>query len=67
MGTVKPVEATAREAARDEYLKTHPAAAQWATFGDFQFYRLVILDVYFVAGFGAMGWVPPAEFAAAHG
>jgi putative heme iron utilization protein len=34
-------------------------------FDDFAFYRLEVADCYFVAGFGAMGWVSGAEYGAA--
>jgi heme iron utilization protein len=41
------------------YLERHPEAAQWAGFGDFAFWRLETKAVYYVAGFGAMGWIEP--------
>jgi putative heme iron utilization protein len=62
MGTIKPVEEEQVDGVREVYLKANPESAQWASFGDFQFYRLEMIDVYFVAGFGAMGWVSPDEF-----
>ena len=31
-------------------------------FGDFAFWRLDVRDVYFVGGFGAMGWIEAAEY-----
>ena len=59
MGTVKPIEPSDVEAIKEGYLKANPEAAQWASFGDFQFYRLQITESYVVAGFGSMGWVKP--------
>lgn len=59
MGTVKPVEPSDVEAIKEGYLDANPEAAQWASFGDFQFYRLEITESYVVAGFGSMGWVKP--------
>lgn len=50
---------------RDEYLRRHQNARHWASFGDFAFYRLEVADLYYVAGFGAMGWVDAAEYHAA--
>lgn len=46
-------------AAEALYLARHPEAAQWAGFGDFAFWRLETIAVYYVAGFGAMGWIEP--------
>lgn len=43
--------------ARRVYVERHPAAAQYVAFGDFDLYRLEIRRVYFVGGFGEMGWV----------
>ena len=34
-------------------------------FDDFGFFRLAIEDVYFVGGFGSMGWVTSKDYAAA--
>jgi len=47
---------------RDVYLREHPEAKQWIEFGDFQFYKLVIANIYWVGGFGEMGWIPPTLF-----
>jgi putative heme iron utilization protein len=48
--------------ARERYLLRHPAAASWVDFDDFAFWRLVAADVYFIGGFGAMGWVDADGF-----
>jgi putative heme iron utilization protein len=42
---------------RDDYLRRHPETRQWIGFSDFGFYRMEIVDAYFVAGFGDMGWI----------
>ena len=39
------------------YLERHPEASQWLGFGDFSFWRLETKAIYYVAGFGAMGWI----------
>ena len=52
------------EAARATYLAAHPDASAWASFRDFAFWRLAIEDVRFVEGFGRMGWIAPADYAA---
>jgi hypothetical protein len=31
-------------------------------FDDFSFYRRNVVDIYYVGGFGVMGWVDPAEY-----
>ncbi len=48
--------------AREIYLARHPTARYWADFGDFGLWRLEVRDIYFVAGFGAMGWVDAGEY-----
>jgi hypothetical protein len=51
--------------ARTAYLAWHQRAAYWVDFDDFAFWRLDVVDVYFVGGFAAMGWVTAAEYSAA--
>ena len=65
LGEIKPVEASDLEAIAKGYLSANPEASQWASFSDFQFYRMKMVDVYVVAGFGSMGWVNPEQFAQA--
>ena len=63
VGTVGRLEdARELDAARADYLARHEEARAWAGFGDFAFYRLDVAGVYWVAGFGAMGWVDPDEY-----
>ena len=66
MGHAARVPDGERPAARALYLERHPGAAEWVDFEDFAFWRLEIGDVYFVGGFGAMGWVTAADYVAAH-
>ncbi len=54
-----------RAAARESYLARHPNAVHWVEFEDFSFWRLDLADVYFVGGFGAMGWVEVGDYEAA--
>jgi putative heme iron utilization protein len=65
VGTGAPVEGGAVAAARAAYLARHPAAAAWADFGDFAFWRVEVEEAYLIAGFGAMGWIGGADYAAA--
>ena len=47
---------------REAYLTRHPEARQWVEFGDFAFYRMEVANVYYVGGFGEMGWVPAGGY-----
>jgi len=45
---------------RRRFLARHPAAAGYADFADFHFYRLKIERAHLVAGFGAIDWIDSA-------
>jgi len=47
---------------RDFYLSRYKNASYWVDFDDFSFYRMDIKDIYFVGGFGAMGWVTVSDY-----
>ena len=66
MGEARRLDAAQASAAREAYLARHQRARYWVDFDDFAFWRLDVLDVYFVGGFAAMDWVTAAEYAAAH-
>jgi putative heme iron utilization protein len=53
------------ESLRATYLERHPSARYWIDFSDFAFFRLDVTDVYFVGGFGVMGWVSADDYRAA--
>jgi hypothetical protein len=53
-------------ACQEAYLAKNPEAVQWLDFGDFSFYRMKIVDIYFIAGFGAMGWISPEDYLQVH-
>lgn len=65
IGEARPVPGREVAAVRATYLARHDGAASWVDFGDFAFWRVDVSDVYFVGGFGAMGWVDGAEYQAA--
>jgi putative heme iron utilization protein len=65
LGAARRLEATETPAARTAYLARHPRAGYWVDFDDFAFWRLDVVDVYFVGGFAAMDWVTAADYAAA--
>jgi putative heme iron utilization protein len=48
---------------RELYLKAHPNSRYWVDFNDFAFFRLEPVDIYYVGGFGVMGWVTAADYA----
>jgi putative heme iron utilization protein len=65
LGPVAPVPAGEVADVRAAYLARHENARYWVDFDDFAFHRMQVVDLYYVAGFGAMGWVEPAAYAAA--
>ncbi len=46
---------------RARYLARHPAAAMYADFRDFAFYRMTVERAHLVAGFGRIHWIDGAE------
>jgi putative heme iron utilization protein len=50
---------------RDLYLSRHENAKYWQEYTDFAYYRLHVSNVYFIGGFGVMGWVSAEEYAGA--
>jgi putative heme iron utilization protein len=49
---------------RQSYLERYPNSKNWVDYEDFSFYRLNVIDVYYVGGFGVMGWVAAEDFRA---
>jgi heme oxygenase (biliverdin-IX-beta and delta-forming) len=62
LGPVTRISASEARAAKEEYLTRYQNARHWVDFEDFGFYRMEVLDLYYVAGFGAMGWVDAADY-----
>jgi len=62
VGSVVPVPETEVGAAREIYLARHANSRYWVDFEDFSFYRMDVVDIYYVGGFGVMGWVSAAEY-----
>jgi putative heme iron utilization protein len=50
------------DAARKLYVERYANSKYWVNFDDFSFYRMDVLDVYFVGGFGVMGWVQAQDY-----
>jgi putative heme iron utilization protein len=47
---------------RKLYLERHANSKYWVDFDDFSFYRMDVVDVYYVGGFGVMGWVSASDY-----
>jgi len=48
--------------ARQLYLARYANSKYWVDFEDFLFYRMDVVDIYYVGGFGVMGWVAATEY-----
>jgi putative heme iron utilization protein len=62
VGNVLPVPNSELSKARDLYLERHANSKYWVDFEDFSFYRMNVVDVYYVGGFGVMGWVSASDY-----
>ena len=50
---------------RDLYLSRYENAKYWQDYTDFAYYRLQVFGVYFIGGFGVMGWVSAEDYRSA--
>ena len=62
LGHAKPVADGEVASVRALYIERHPNSSQWVEFEDFSFYFLNVIDVYYIGGFGVMGWVPNTDY-----
>ena len=62
VGNVLPLQPAEVPAARSLYLQRYENSKYWVDFEDFSFYRMDVVDVYYVGGFGVMGWVAASEY-----
>jgi len=62
LGNTLPVPVPEVARARELYLARHANSKYWVDFDDFSFYRMQVVDVYYVGGFGVMGWVTDSEY-----
>src|SRR6266851_3272568 len=62
VGYALPVPEPEVAEARKLYLARYANSKYWVDFEDFSFYRLDVVDVYYVGGFGVMGWVSASEY-----
>jgi putative heme iron utilization protein len=62
VGNVLLVPAAEVAEARKLYLARYANSKYWVDFEDFSFYRMNVVDVYYVGGFGVMGWVSASDY-----
>jgi len=65
IGSVTRIPEPELATARAVYLTGYPDSKYWVDFEDFFFYRMDVLDVYYVGGFGVMGWVAALDYSQA--
>jgi hypothetical protein len=53
------------EDVRELYLSRYENAKYWQAFTDFAYYRLEVSEVYYIGGFGVMGWVSAEDYRSA--
>src|ERR1017187_7086341 len=63
VGNVLPIPEAEVAEARQLYLARYTSSKYWVDFEDFSFYRMDVVDIYYVGGFGVMGWVSASEYA----
>src|ERR1700678_360621 len=62
VGNVATIPEGETAGARKLYLERYANSKYWVDFEDFSFYRMDVLDVYYVGGFGVMGWVKASDY-----
>ena len=62
IGTAEPVHENDVADVREKYLARHETSRYWVDFPDFSFFRLQPIDLYYVGGFGVMGWVEARDY-----
>jgi putative heme iron utilization protein len=62
VGNVLPIPEPDVAETRKVYLARYANSKNWVDFEDFPFYRMEVMDVYYVGGFGVMGWVSASEY-----
>jgi heme iron utilization protein len=62
IGHAEPVPEQDAASVREQYLARHENSRYWVDFTDFSFFRLQPIDLYYVGGFGVMGWVEAGDY-----
>src|SRR5437762_6501703 len=63
IANARPVEAS-ESAVRERYFRYFPSSRQYDQTHDFTFFRLELVRIRFIGGFGQIFWLDPAEFIA---
>ena len=66
VGNASRIAEAERAEARRIYLERHENSKYWVDFDDFHFFTLDAIDIYYVGGFGVMGWVAAPEYTSAN-
>src|ERR1700735_2450465 len=62
LGNILPIPEPQIAEARKLYLERYANSKYWVDFEDFSFYRMDVVDTYYVGGFGVMSWVAASEY-----
>ena len=62
IGLTESVPPSELHSVREAYLARHENSRYWVDFSDFSFFRLQPIDLYYVGGFGVMGWVDARDY-----
>ncbi len=62
VGNVSAIAPSELAEARLRYLQRHENSKYWVDFDDFSFFGMEVVDIYYVGGFGVMGWVAAQEY-----
>jgi putative heme iron utilization protein len=62
VGNVLPIPEPEVAEPRKLYLERYANSKNWVDFEDFSFYRMDVMEVYYVGGFGVMGWVYASDY-----
>jgi heme iron utilization protein len=65
IGDARPVGAE-EEDSRERYFRYFPSSRQYAGTHDFEFFRLELVRVRFIGGFGQIYWIEPSDFMTAN-
>jgi hypothetical protein len=62
LGNVSAIDKPEIAEARKLYLGCYENSKYWVDYEDFSFYRMEVVDVYYVGGFGVMGWIAAPDY-----
>ena len=62
LGNVLAIDKGEIAEARKLYLARYENSKYWVDYEDFFFYRMDVVDIYYVGGFGVMGWIAAEEY-----